>query len=47
MKVMKVAPKTMEEKIENACKYTENTGGYSELTKENAYLKRNNGIFLK
>lgn len=48
MKVMVIAPKTLEEKkIGNDCKYPEKTGGSSVLTKEKAYLKRNNGIFFQ
>jgi len=43
MKVTTVAPKTLEEmKIRYDCKYPENTGGSSILTKEKAYFKRNN-----
>lgn len=44
--VTMIAPKTLQEKkIGNDCKYPENTDGSSVLTKENAYLKRNHGLF--
>lgn len=47
MKVTTIAPETLEEnKIGNYCKYPENTDGSYVLTKEKAYLKRNNGIFF-
>lgn len=47
MKVTTITPKTVEKKkIGNDCKYPENTGGSSVLTKDEAYFKRNNRIFF-